>query len=230
MPLNIDWQQILLHLFNFIILAAGLTFLLFKPVKKFMDARAEKYKKAADDYTRTVGETEVLEKERQVKISMLDSELAEREKQAAAMAENTKKRIIAAAESEADKIIVSSRHQAELERSQYMAEANDEMVTLILRSAEKLLAMESNARTDSALYDAYLSLSDKQEGVSERSRAAMRFVAEKLSREAAKPVLDRAEMADVIGGAAESAIIEKGEVSNKAIYDEFLKEVNNIGS
>ena len=230
MPLNIDWQQILLHLFNFIILAAGLTFLLFKPVKKFMSARAEKYKKAADDYTRTVDETEVLEKERQVKISMLDSELAEREKQAAAMAENTKNRIISNAEAEADKIIVNGRRQAEMERNHYMAEAGDEMITLILHSTEKLLAMESNARTDSALYDAYLSLSDKQEGVTERSRAAMRSVAEKLKREAVSPVFSRAEMADVIGDAAESAIREKGEVSNKAIYDEFLKEVNNIGS
>lgn len=36
-PLNIDWQQILLHLFNFSILVGGLYLLLFKPVKNFMD-------------------------------------------------------------------------------------------------------------------------------------------------------------------------------------------------
>ena len=39
MPLNIDWQQILLHLLNFVILAGGLYFLLYKPVKNFMLAR-----------------------------------------------------------------------------------------------------------------------------------------------------------------------------------------------
>ena len=33
-PLNVDWQQILLHLFNFIILFGGLWLLLYKPVKK----------------------------------------------------------------------------------------------------------------------------------------------------------------------------------------------------
>ena len=42
-PLNIDWQQILLHLFNFSILAGGLYLLLFKPVKNFMDKRAKHY-------------------------------------------------------------------------------------------------------------------------------------------------------------------------------------------
>ena len=46
-PLNINWQQILLHLFNFAILFAGLYFLLYKPVKKFMEKR-EKYYKGID--------------------------------------------------------------------------------------------------------------------------------------------------------------------------------------
>ncbi len=43
-PLNIDWQQILLHLFNFVILIAGLYILLYKPVKNFMAQREQHYK------------------------------------------------------------------------------------------------------------------------------------------------------------------------------------------
>ena len=42
-PLNIDWQQILLHLFNFAILAGGLYLLLYRPVKDFMKKREEHY-------------------------------------------------------------------------------------------------------------------------------------------------------------------------------------------
>ena len=42
MPLNIDFVQILLHMLNFVILAGGLTLLLFRPVKKFM-AERKKY-------------------------------------------------------------------------------------------------------------------------------------------------------------------------------------------
>ena len=38
-PLNIDWQQILLHLLNFVILAGGLYLLLYKPVKTVMEKR-----------------------------------------------------------------------------------------------------------------------------------------------------------------------------------------------
>ena len=42
-PLNIDWQQILLHLLNFVILAGGLYLLLYKPVKAFMEKRQQYY-------------------------------------------------------------------------------------------------------------------------------------------------------------------------------------------
>ena len=41
MPLNIDIVQILLHMLNFVILAGGLTLLLFKPVKKFIGERQQ---------------------------------------------------------------------------------------------------------------------------------------------------------------------------------------------
>ena len=34
LPLNIDIQQILLHMLNFVILAGGLYFILYAPVKK----------------------------------------------------------------------------------------------------------------------------------------------------------------------------------------------------
>ena len=43
MPLNIDFQQILLHWMNLAILTWGLYVLLYKPVKQFMDKREAHY-------------------------------------------------------------------------------------------------------------------------------------------------------------------------------------------
>lgn len=48
-PLNIDWQQIILHLLNFAILAGGLYFLLYHPVRKFMDQREEHYRQMENE-------------------------------------------------------------------------------------------------------------------------------------------------------------------------------------
>ncbi len=223
MPLNIDWQQILLHLFNFIILAAGLSFLLFKPVRKFMAQREEKYKKAAADHAQALAETEALEKERQVKIAALDSDLAEREKQALAVTETRKKRMLAEAQEEADKIISDGRKRAEAEREKYIAGAGDEIAAMVLRSAEKLLASESNAATDGALYDKYLALSENASALSDEQKAAM-FERMKNNNDAS--ACRREEVVDIIGAAAASAIMAQGSTSDSAVYDQFLNEVN----
>ena len=75
LPLNIDWQQILLHVFNFIILATVLTFVLFKPVRKFMREREEKYKTAAEEHAKKKAEIAEMEEERKARIAGLDAEL-----------------------------------------------------------------------------------------------------------------------------------------------------------
>ena len=221
MPLNIDWQQILLHLFNFIILAAGLSFLLFKPVKKFMAQREESYKKAAAEHARKLEETETLEKERQVKIAALDSDLTEREKQALSVTEARKKRMLEEAREEADKIVEDGRRRAAAEREKYIAGAGDEIAAMVARSAEKLLAAESNAQTDSALYDRYLSMASAEAPLTAEQQAAM---ANNLKKDGGS--VRREEVADIIGKAAESAIMAQGSVSDSAVYDQFLSEVN----
>ena len=77
-PLNIDWQQILLHLFNFSILVGGLYLLLFKPVKNFMDKRAKHYQdmeSAAVEREKATAEMEAAMQQRQ---AVLDAELDEK--------------------------------------------------------------------------------------------------------------------------------------------------------
>ena len=49
MPLNINLQQILLHALNFVILFGALYFLLYRPVKTYMDGRRAHYAKLDED-------------------------------------------------------------------------------------------------------------------------------------------------------------------------------------
>ena len=48
LPLNVDLQQILLHLFNVVLLFGILYFLLYKPIKDFMNKRTQYYKDMDD--------------------------------------------------------------------------------------------------------------------------------------------------------------------------------------
>ena len=58
MPLNIDWQQILLHLLNFAILAFGLYLLLYNPIKKFMKKREDEYRERDEKTRNALAEAE----------------------------------------------------------------------------------------------------------------------------------------------------------------------------
>lgn len=223
MPLNIDWQQILLHLFNFIILAAGLALLLFRPVRKFMSEREAKYKKAADDHARALAETQALEKEREVRLAALDGELAEREKQSLAVAEAAKSRVLAQARAEADKILDDGRRRAEAERQKYMEGAGEEICDMIVRSAGKLLAAGGSAETDGALYDRYLAAAGEQaRKLTEEERADF---AERLKNDRGGPVLRR-DVAEIMSDAAATAIQARGADGDSAVYDRFLSQVN----
>ena len=62
-PLNIDWQQILLHLFNFLILFGGLYLLLYRPVKAFMDKRTAYYADMDAEAKRKLADAERQEKQ-----------------------------------------------------------------------------------------------------------------------------------------------------------------------
>ena len=60
MPLNINLQQILLHALNFVILFGAMYFLLYKPVKSFMDSRKAHYEKMDEDAKAVLAEAEII--------------------------------------------------------------------------------------------------------------------------------------------------------------------------
>ena len=78
MPLNIDWQQILLHLLNFVILFTGLWFLLYKPVRSFMQKRKEHYEKMDADAEKKHAEAEEKRAVYEEKLAHAEDEIAEK--------------------------------------------------------------------------------------------------------------------------------------------------------
>ena len=157
-PLNIDWQQILLHLFNFSILVGGLYLLLFKPVKNFMDKRAKHYQDmetAAAEREKATAEMEAAMQQRQ---AALDAELDEKRAAAAREAEAYAQQQRDAAREQADKIVAAARENAENDRKKIVAEANREAVSIAEDAMEKLLAAQT-ARA----YDSFVNAAEGEE-------------------------------------------------------------------
>ena len=82
MPLNIDWQQILLHALNFVILVGGLYFLLFNPVKKFMAKREEYCRGMEEKAEQTLREAEQLKADYASQLETADAEIDRRRAEA----------------------------------------------------------------------------------------------------------------------------------------------------
>ena len=99
--LGLEWQSIVLHLFNLVVLTVGLYFLLFKPVKKMIRQRQEKVRKIEKD------NAALSEEVRQMKEST-EKVLSDAKKEAASIQENA----VRAANQKADDILARARDQA----------------------------------------------------------------------------------------------------------------------
>lgn len=155
MPLNIDWQQILLHWMNLAILAGGLYFLLYKPVAAFMDQREARYRAREEEAQRTCAQAEALKKEYQDQLAAAGEEILQHrlqaEEQAAAQAEAQ----LSQAREEARRIVSKARSDAAEAAAQTRLSAQRELRELASEAAKKLAG-----QPDADPFEAFLTLSE----------------------------------------------------------------------
>jgi F-type H+-transporting ATPase subunit b len=145
MPLNIDWQQILLHLLNFVILAGGLYFILYKPVKEFMAKREQHYKEIDDYAMKNRVEAEELRKAAQEKLDAAEEEIAAMHVKASDEIEAEKQRQLGEARAEARRILETAGKTADLRTKKALADANEDIRTLAVEAVRKMLLADGNA-------------------------------------------------------------------------------------
>lgn len=159
MPLNIDWQQILLHLLNFLILATGLTLLLYKPVKRFMKKREDEYAAREEGTQKALDDAKDKEREYEQKLSDADAEIAEMKKRAAEESEEVRSEKLRAAESEAKKIVDDARAKAKSEHDKIIEGVGDDIRDMVDEMAGKVALSSS---VDEA-YESFLKAAEEGE-------------------------------------------------------------------
>ena len=154
LPLNIDFQQILLHLLNFTLLFAGIYFLLYKPVRDFMKKREQNYiemQKTADEVLAHAMEAK---HEYEGKLSAADAEIAAKKKQAAEELEQFRRKKTGDANAEAERILEDARTEGQAMRDQIVDSAKEQIVDLVDEIARKALVTEDVSTTFDAFLDA----------------------------------------------------------------------------
>lgn len=147
LPLNIDWQQILLHLFNFVVLFAILYFLLYKPVKDFMEKRTEYYKKLADDANANLEAAQKTKEEYDNKLATAEDEIARKKEKARKELEESNADKIKQAEKEAAKIVEEAHQTLEKERAQMLKEAQKDISDMVVSAVEKIVLTSSTSES-----------------------------------------------------------------------------------
>lgn len=146
LPLNIDIQQILIHLLNFVLLFGILYFLLYKPVHNFIEKRNAEYHETDELINRKLAQAQALKAECSDKLAGADREIDEMKANAAKEAEELAAERIKKAEQQAKNIIDTANAEAEAEKKKIIAGAQSEIAEMAAAAAEKIV--RSSANTD----------------------------------------------------------------------------------
>ena len=129
MPLNINLQQILLHALNFVILFGAMYFLLYKPVKSFMDSRKAHYEKMDEDAKAVLAEAEKTKAGYEAQLKSADEEIARRQREANEALQHAVDERRAQAEQQAGEIVRKAREDAAREHERVMEQAKKDSIS-----------------------------------------------------------------------------------------------------
>ena len=138
MPLNIDWQQILLHWMNLAILTGGLYFLLYKPVKGVIAKREEHYRQLDEQAAQKLAEAERVHAEYQAKLDGADEEIHQARAKAQQAIQQSTEDQLAQAKEQARQIVAHAQTEAEQSRERVLRESQRELRKLAAQATKKL--------------------------------------------------------------------------------------------
>ena len=147
LPLNINFGQILLHMFNLVLLFGGLYLLLYKPVKKFMDGRTLKYAELDKTAQEKLAAAQAAEEEATKKLADADNKIAEQSAKSKLQAEKEAEEIIKKANEQKKKMLADAEEAALHEKARIISDAREEVALLAVKAAEKVL-MEKTDKSE----------------------------------------------------------------------------------
>jgi len=147
LPLNIDLQQILLHLLNFAILFGVLYFFLYNPVKNFMDKREEGYKKQKEDAEKALEEANKKRDEYEDKMVHAEEEISAMKAEAGAKTAEERSRLLEQTKAEAANILENAKKRGEMEHDKIVAEAQKEIADIVTTATEKIVLSADVAKS-----------------------------------------------------------------------------------
>ena len=141
---------------NFVILFGGLTFLLYKPVTKFLNERKAHFEALEEQSSAAKEESARLQEAYATRIRDAEAEIAEMRQKAEREGAAVAKSYLDAAREKSAAIVSAAEQAAEMRRAQILDSAQTEIGELVLEAAQKLLSDTADEQRAHALYDEFL--------------------------------------------------------------------------
>lgn len=159
--LKFDWN-ILWTLINLVFFFFLMKFTLFKPIKKVLDKRQELLDEQFEDAKKTQDEANSIKAEYQSQLDGVDDE----RKQIIADARDSAKveydKILERADNEAQRIKTEAQRNAKAETEKARLSAKEQIASIAMETAAKVVGSQASAELDSELYDKFLNESSDE--------------------------------------------------------------------
>lgn len=155
-PLNIDWRQILLHLFNFVILMGGLYFLLYSPIKRFMAKRQEYYRQIDNGAEQKRLSADEMEKTAARRLDEVEQEIVRQRLKAEEDIRCQAALRLQEAREQAEKIIADAKKSAETEKKAILEDAQKDIIAMTKEASAKIVYEDTNEA-----FDVFLELAER---------------------------------------------------------------------
>lgn len=126
-------------MFNLIILGFGLYFILYKPVKAFMDKREAYYKELDDSANKKNEDADKLLKEYQDKLAKADEEIKDKKNIAMKELDDKVNSELNKAKEDAKRIVEDAKAQGQKKHDELVESANKDICDLAIKATSKLV-------------------------------------------------------------------------------------------
>ncbi|OQC11846.1 MAG: ATP synthase subunit b [Firmicutes bacterium ADurb.Bin080] len=153
LPLGLDGIKILLHLLNFLLLLGGVTFLVYKPVKKFIEKRQNEIIQQYKNNERAKAEAEKLHSEYLEKLAKAESEIMIQRSEAERANHIIKENAVSEASQKAEEIISRAEIESQEIKRETISGIKNKVADVAVTIAEALLEREISSEENEQIID-----------------------------------------------------------------------------
>lgn len=154
--MEINWQDMLWTIINFLILVAILNIFLYKPIVRVLENRKNEIANNLNQAEQAKLDAEKTKEQYATQLKNAKREAQEIITRANKLGEDGKNEIIAEARNEAEKITIKAKEEIEREKKKALSEIRDEVATLAVMTAEKIINKNINDKDQERLVQDFI--------------------------------------------------------------------------